>query len=236
MQDVVDRYTEDRPLDVYDGIVDAQTSIEAVALEKSRALAEIALQRAGEQLRQLLGDGYDAARVGAEGATIDSFLRAAAEKVQGAASAADIAAIESAALDTLRGADAVIAGILAAFERAHADILYKEEVAAGDLAAIEAALTDLAANYGEEVQGSAQADALRGGLLEQKKAALSAALGAARGEGDAVDGVIDGYIARIAAVGTGGGAAEDAAASAELDALFAQAQAGVALQRFREQA
>ena len=236
VQDVVDRYTEDSPLDAYDGIVDAQASAAAVALERARALAEIALQRAGEQLRQLLGESYEAARVGPNGESIDAFIRAAAAGVQGAASAADIAAIEGDALGVLRSADAVVEGILASFEREHASILYKEEVSAGDLAAIDGALSDLAANYGEGVQGSAQADALRGGLLEQKKRALSALLGAQLGENAAVDGVIGAYIARIEAVGTEGGAAEDAKASADLDALLLQAQAEVSLQRYREQA
>ena len=172
-----------------DGVIDKQTTSEGAALEAERAKAEIALEQAKEDLKDLLGDGYS---------EYEDVINGIVEKGNAALKEArDEATVKEAldgALDELY-AD-MTDKVIDRFEELYKDILGKDvaDVTASDMDAIHSALDYIegcAPSVAEDPAMSAHRDDLIDKLQQAAKDELDAfaeelAGGAASGELTAV--------------------------------------------------
>ncbi len=215
-----------------DGIIDTQTTKEEVELERDRALALIAIEAIREEVTANIDPDYgDEDKLGAK-SDVDAAIDAELSKIAGAVNKAELDKIVE---DALTAAETALADYdYNKITKLHSEIIGKSEVTLDDLAAIDAALEDIAA-LKDETKEKAYFETLRNELLEKKKDAIVAGLEAQKDGTENVEATVDGYIARIEAILTSGDAKADEIASNALDALMAKANGGIDFEKYKNE-
>ena len=165
---IVDKYVDEGT-----GKIDSEETIAGVEIEYGRALAELAMEQAREEVKDILGDTlYNEATI--DGKNIDEFITGVINEIIVGDTPGEIEKIADAALEKVYDNESIIGGVLKDLENKYGDILNKEEWSDVDLAAIEQAAEDLD-KYPEVVKNSQAGQALAEKLEDMRAEALQSA-------------------------------------------------------------
>ncbi len=227
VQDIVAEYNT-----ATTGVLDTQTTKEAVELARDKALAEIEIEEIREAITAKIDPDYSADdKIGAE-ADIDAAIDAAIAKLDGAA---DKQALDKIVEEAQREAQKALDDYdYNKINRIHKDIIEKTDIEASDLDAIKAVLDDIAA-LKDATKNKAYFEELRNELLEKMKDAVIAGIEDQKTGVPNVDAMADNYIAKVEAVLTSGDTAADEEAYALINTLAAKASDGIDFEEYKNE-